>query len=169
MTAGNGDPCSTQSATFDVSFLADHLHVLEKLADLLCAEWPEWYGDCGKGNAQTDLVEASGKEELPVALVALGSAGELCGGLIIRAETFGVSPEIGPWLSAGVVRPEFRRQGIGSALVNRAAEHARYLGYSSIYAATSVAASILPKPDWAEAEFPLPTFKGPVTVYQRVF
>ena len=42
-------------------------------------------------------------------------------------------PELSPWLASVYVAPEFRRQGIGSALVRRVGEEARKLGHQNCY------------------------------------
>jgi GNAT superfamily N-acetyltransferase len=45
-------------------------------------------------------------------------------------------PHLRPWLAALYVKPEFRKQGVGSSLVNELLSNARRLGIQNLYLGT---------------------------------
>jgi GNAT superfamily N-acetyltransferase len=59
--------------------------------------------------------------------------GQLLGSASLVAQDMEIHPELSPWLASVYVAPEFRRQGIGSALVERVVGEARALGVSRLH------------------------------------
>jgi len=120
---------------------------IEQLAerpDLLStvATWiyDEWWVDVDGANVGTltDLLRAHRiKDQMPLTLVAslerrpVGTAMLLAHD--VETEPW---PELSPWLAALYVMPEYRRRGIGAALVNAIVAKATDFGVGALYLAT---------------------------------
>ena len=101
----------------------------------------------GPGNAHQNLVAYSNRGKLPVGLVAfLGS--EPCGVAALKADSISSHKHLTPWIGGGMVAPQFRRHGIGARLVSALEDVARNLGFTTAYAGTSTANSLLIRQGW---------------------
>lgn len=127
--------------------LAEHRHLLATLQAWFVAEWPEWYGADGPGNAEQDLRAYANLGSVPFGLVAF-HADVPCGFVALKQEPFPSHPNLFPWAGAAYVEPSIRRQGIGRTLFLALEPHARAIGYSRIYCATSTSASLLERCGW---------------------
>lgn len=77
--------------------------------------------------------EAASSTGLPISLAAFVN-GDVAGtASVIADDELPDATEPGPWLAAVFVAPEFRGQGVGSALAAEAVSRARALGHSEIY------------------------------------
>lgn len=85
------------------------------------------------------LGDATDPDRIPLSLLALWD-GEPAGTVNFIACDSQRRPDLTPWLAALVVRPEFRKRGIGAALVSRCCEEARRLGYGELYLGTDIPA-----------------------------
>jgi N-acetylglutamate synthase-like GNAT family acetyltransferase len=72
------------------------------------------------------------KRAIPTTLIAL-SGDELVGSASLAQSDLHDLVSFTPWLSAVYIAPEYRRRGIGSALVQRMVEEAKGLGYRRLY------------------------------------
>jgi GNAT superfamily N-acetyltransferase len=130
----------------EIAYLAHHRHLMAMMAEAFTNEWPGYYGPRGEGDAATDIHACCHKERLPMGLVAV-AAGRFYGAAILRPKTESHA-HLGPWLTALMVVPAHRRQGIGSRLI-RAAEHLAFrLGYENLYARTGTAVSLFTRLGW---------------------
>ena len=159
-------PKVTAPPPVTLALLADHPERVEELARWLEAEWPEWYGPEGPGDARAHMSEAAQRDGLPLALIALrGEA--LVGVAALRAEDGAAAQTaLGPWVGSGLVRAELRGQGIGAMLLGAAAREARRLGFGTIYCSTRSAQRLLEREGWE----PLGaiTHEGaPLSVYRK--
>jgi GNAT superfamily N-acetyltransferase len=75
---------------------------------------------------------------VPTPLVALTSSNALAGGLAFVAAKSPLSDEPALWINAVLVAPEYRRQGVGSRLIQAAHEVARRAGVPRLYALTEL-------------------------------
>ncbi len=134
---------------FSVVPLRDHPQAVAALVGGFEAEWPDWYGPGRQGSAAADLSAFANPDgALPVGIVALDPSGRPVGTAALKA---GWRPEfahLGPWASAGWVRPGLRRQGLGALLLVALEGEARRLGYSRLYCATATANSLLERQGW---------------------
>ncbi len=130
-------------------------------------EWSPWYGPGGKGDARYDLESAARKSGLPYAMIALDSNETPLGTVTLRADSVGEELASGPWLTALLVDPARRGQGVGRALVAALESSAARFGHSQIFTSTDTAAGIMLERGWQRIGESL-SLRGPVVVFRRV-
>lgn len=135
------------SGQLKIAYLADHPEAIPMLKEWFEAEWAAYYGPGGPGCAGQDLLTYAGRDQLPVGLIAYVD-GQLCGIAALKADSISTHTDLGPWAAAGLVLPPFRRRGIGTSLIGALEDVAKRLGYSTIYAGTSTASSLLARHGW---------------------
>jgi GNAT superfamily N-acetyltransferase len=130
-----------------IEYLADHPGRLPELREWFETEWESYYGPDGPGDAESDLLWYSNRSTLPVGLIAL-RGDDLCGIAALKPESISTHPHLAPWAAAGLVRRDYRRQGIGAQLLNGLEDVARDLGYERIYCGTATAGSLMVRSGW---------------------
>ena len=130
-----------------IGFLADHPEALSILESLFKTEWASYYGTNGPGDARKDLLAYSNRSLLPVGLVAFFGT-EPCGVIALKSESIITHSHLGPWIGAGIVKPQLRRQGIGAKLLSAIENVARDLEFEAIYSGTSTANTLLLREGW---------------------
>lgn len=147
-----------------IGYLADYRRLIPELAAAFIKEWPGYYGPGGRGDALSDLRSRNHKNRLPVALVAL-YAGHLRGTLTLQAATDSHA-HLSPWMTALLVLPEYRRQGIGTRLI-RAGEHlAGALGHENLYVRTGTAVPLFTQLGWTAFDTAV-SGKQSLTVFRK--
>jgi len=141
-----------ESLPLRIAYLAEHVDILPHLVRWFETEWPGYYGPAGLGDAWRDLRECTGRDELPIGLLAY--CGETaCGFAALKPHSVATHRHLTPWAAAGLVRPEYRGKGIGTALVAALeAEARRRRGYPQIYCGTNTADGLLRRRGWRELE-----------------
>ena len=135
----------------NIEYLADHVELIPLMAEWFELEWPEWYGPDKGEDARRDLLDASRKDALPIGLVAfLGN--EPVGIARLKTDSIPTHRHLTPWATAGLVKLEYRRGGIGTQLLVRLEETAKSLGYPVLYCSTARAASLLDRCGWTFRE-----------------
>jgi GNAT superfamily N-acetyltransferase len=130
-----------------IEHLAENPEVLPTLKKWFEAEWESYYGPNGPGDAQGDLSAYANRAGLPVGVIAfLGN--ELCGIAVLKAESITSHSHLCPWAAAALVRPDYRRKGIGTRLFYALEGLAKRLGYDRIYCGTNTAAKLLERHGW---------------------
>ena len=129
-----------------IEFLDDHRHMIRILENYFKAEWNEYYGPEGPGNALNDIKSLCNKSELPIGLVAL-KHNSFCGSVALRQKSAS-HQHLKPWVTSLYVVSEVRRQGVGTRLINAIERLSMNLGYSSIYARSATAANFFQKNNW---------------------
>jgi predicted N-acetyltransferase YhbS len=81
------------------------------------------------------LRQATRPDRIPLSLLALHNSNPV-GTINLIENDDEDRPHLTPWLAALYVKPEFRRQGIGSLLVRTLQSHARRLGIRGLYLGT---------------------------------
>lgn len=126
-----------------------HLQAVAPLAAAFEREWLRWYGPGGEGNAAADLAaNANSEGALPVGVVALSADGDPIGTAALKAAFTPGFAHLTPWASAGWVRPDLRRSGLGALLLRALEAEGRRLGYSNLYCATTTAVTLLEREGW---------------------
>jgi GNAT superfamily N-acetyltransferase len=108
-------------------------------------EWPSYYDS--NGRAALDVLAYSRAEGVPRGFVAIVN-GMPGGFAALKAESFPSHPHLGPWAGAAYVAPEFRRRGIGAALLAAVEAEAAIQGHGLVYCATGTSASLLQRAGW---------------------
>lgn len=139
--------CLVKHDRITVTLLADSPGALPTLQTWFEAEWPDWYGPGGPGNAAADLRRSSNRRIAPIALVAWLD-GTLCGTAALKAQSIASHRHLSPWLAGLLVGRRFRRKGVGGRLVDEIERLAAGLGYPRIYCATTTAGSLLARRGW---------------------
>jgi predicted N-acetyltransferase YhbS len=81
------------------------------------------------------LRQAKRRDAIPISLLAMRD--DVPVGTVNLIENDDDSrPELTPWLAALFVAPQWRRQGVGSLLVQSAKQHARGMGIDALYLGT---------------------------------
>ena len=134
---------------FMIEPLSDHRELLPLLQRWFVAEWPDWYGPSGQGDAVADLEAfAACADRIPLGMVVF-QGGVAIGAGALKADSMGSHTHLSPWAGAGFVLPEHRGKGAGAALLAALVAKARALGYPAIYCATSTAESLLLRAGWS--------------------
>ena len=137
--------------TLTIGFLADHPARIAELVRWFEAEWPDWYGPGGRGDAELDLRSFRSRAALPIGLIGLLDD-ELVGIAALKRDSIPARAELSPWAAAGLVRPDRRGRGFGAALVRAIENLARDLGHPTIFCATATSVSLLERADWSFVE-----------------
>ncbi len=117
---------------FRISFLADRQECLPVLAQWLHDEWDHMYPGATLATRTARLEGLLNRDRLPLAVVAHRDGGALGTASLIVCD-MATHPELTPWLASVFVGTEFRRQGVGQALVARIMAECRRLGYPRCY------------------------------------
>lgn len=125
--------------------LVEHAEVVSTLVDLFESEWADWYNP-RDASARADLVERMERHRLPLGIVAFAD-GQVAGTCALTATSGGLT-ERSPWLGGLIVEPSLRRRGVGLALLERAKEEARRLGFTRLHALTAGARDLFEQAGW---------------------
>jgi len=129
--------------------LARHRDLLPLVERWFVAEWPNWYGPAGQGNATADLEAfAASEHRLPIGMVVF-EGGVPVGAGALKMESIPTHQHLSPWAGAGFVLPQRRGKGIGSALLASLVTKAHELGHECVYCGTSTAVSLLVRAGWS--------------------
>ena len=134
-----------------IGYLTDHPEVLGELAAGFKAQWSRHFADQPVDAIKMGFANCCREKGIPCALVAMVD-GSFAGTASLRPESGTVCPGKGPWLTHLYVDPEFRRQGIGTALIRAVESEARRNGFMELHAATARAAAVFQRAGWQMLE-----------------
>ncbi|MFN2214149.1 MAG: GNAT family N-acetyltransferase [Anaerolineales bacterium] len=145
-------------------YLADQPELLPTLADWFYNEWGRNDPDSSREKISTTLGQYLNRDHIPLTIVRLrGSQPIASASLKIREmETH---PQYTHWLGGVYVHPDFRKQGIGSHLVEYSAELAKKLKVCHLYLYTRNHENFYTRLDWQEIE--RPTYQGRNTIIMK--
>jgi GNAT superfamily N-acetyltransferase len=114
-----------------IEYLVDHPSCIPTLAVWHNAQWS--YLDTGVSVSQREKnLLKHGTRQVPTTVVAL-SGRTLLGSASLIAHDMDTRLDLSPWLASVYVAPPHRRQGIGSALVQRIIQEAAALRLERMY------------------------------------
>jgi predicted N-acetyltransferase YhbS len=151
MRSGGGSfDISAKSLPMHITYLADDQHLAT------VAAWQDTafgYLNPSLGMAQRleRLHLSLQSEQLPIVLLALSDDGQALGSASILANSL-THQHLSPWLSAVVVPPVHRQQGIASALALRAVAEVAALGFQNLYLFTPHNESLYARLGWQTIE-----------------
>lgn len=134
-----------------IDYLADHQEFIPTLARWHYDEWAYLRPGDSVGARATRLRADCGRGEIPTTFVAF-SGSALLGSAMLIAHDMDTRMELTPWLAGVFVAPDYRRQGIGSALVKRVVECAKMLGVGRLYLYTPSAEEMYSRLGWSAVE-----------------
>ena len=135
-----------------LEFLADYPECIQELARLHFAEWSHFHPEESLDERIVRLQNSCGRRAIPSVVVALTDAKEVLGSASLVTNDMETRLDLTPWLAGVFVKQEHRRQGIGSALVDRIEGDARSLGVPKLFLYTPSAASLYERLGWMEVE-----------------
>jgi GNAT superfamily N-acetyltransferase len=129
----------------------DHPELIPTLARWHHAQWS--YLDVGLTAEQraSRLGAHLGRTQIPTTFVAL-SGKTLIGSASLIAQDMDTRMDLSPWLASVYVAPEHRRQGVGTALVQRVAQEAASLQVVEIYLFTPDKEQFYARRGWSVVE-----------------
>lgn len=131
-----------------ISYLADFPQYLDGIAAWSFEEWGHYFPDETLLDFIRDYQSYLAKDRIPLAVVAhtgREAAGAAC---LFSNDSLPGFDHLTPWLAAVYVAREFRRQGIGQALVERIVSEAKRLGTAKLYLWTASEAPWYQKQGW---------------------
>ncbi|MCX7301207.1 MAG: GNAT family N-acetyltransferase [Rhodobacterales bacterium] len=131
-----------------IAALCDAGSAIPALAEIMQAEWPDYYGPDGPGDARADLGDRSRRAGLPFGLVMLSDRGIPVATATLAETSHGAEGGEGPWIVGLVTANEWRRRGIAAALVAAVETSARTARFSRLYCTTATARGLLLRLGW---------------------
>ena len=134
-----------------IDYLDEHLEALPRLAQWHHAEWSGVTPGLSVADRVAGFRARAQRGTIPTGFVALldgAVAGMAC---LVECDVDS-HRRLTPWLATVLVGPEYRGQGIGSALSNRATNEAIVLGVSTLYLFTFDKQGFYGRLGWSELE-----------------
>ena len=134
-----------------IDYLINHQEFLPSLARLHYEEWTHLRPGESLEARTSRLRSYMGRQGIPSVVVALDQ-GALVGSAMLTAKDLDTHPHLSPWLAGVYVLPNFRRQGVATALVSRIIAEARSLGTPTLYLYTVSAERFFSRLGWSVME-----------------
>ena len=115
-----------------IDYLADHRNAIPKLAELHHAEWLTVTPGLSVADRVAGFEARARRGSIPTGFVALVEDAVVGMACLVECdiESHG---HLTPWLATVLVEPGYRRRGVGTALVIRAADEAVTLGVRDLF------------------------------------
>ncbi len=113
--------------------------------------WDEWGHSDTTGSLYEWIENLSKKNRsdgVPATYAALNQQREPVGSVVLAKSDMNTHPELSPWLAGLFVVPDYRNEGLGTALVLHATQEALRFGYSTIYLHTATSTGLYEKLGW---------------------
>ncbi len=118
--------------TIQIEYLVDHPECIPTLAEWHFGQWSYLSPGDSVERCTTNLRRHSGRRQIPTTFVALADGVPIgCASLI--EHDMDTRMHLSPWMASVYVDPGYRRQGTGSALVQRVVDEARALAVATLY------------------------------------
>jgi GNAT superfamily N-acetyltransferase len=119
-----------------IAYLADYLHFVPTLAEWHHREWHHLTPWETRDGCAERLRQESKRGEVPTTLIAVEDD-LLMGSASLVVHDMKGREDLSPWLASLYVAPEYRRQGIGTQLVQRIVQEANNLKIPALYLYTT--------------------------------
>jgi N-acetylglutamate synthase-like GNAT family acetyltransferase len=147
--------------TIRIDYLADHPECIPTLAEWHLRQWSYLSPGDSIERRNTSLRRHSGRRQIPTTFVALADSLPIgCASLV--EHDMDTRMQLSPWMASVYVDPGYRRQGTGSALVQRVVDEAQALAVATLYLYTPDKESFYSRLGWQVMERTL--YRG----YQQV-
>lgn len=120
-----------------ITHLYKHPECTKRIAEWIYNEFWTDKPDASPEWLEGRLREATNDSEIPMSWIAMVD-GEPVGTVNLIECDNDQRPDLAPWLAALLVRPEYRRKGIGAMLVRECVAAARSLGVKRLYLGTDI-------------------------------
>jgi GNAT superfamily N-acetyltransferase len=134
-----------------IEYLDEHEACIPELARLHHAEWLSVTPHLSEADRIAGFKERARRGSIPTGFVGL-LGDQVVGMSCLVACDIESHCHLTPWLATVLVVPEYRRQGIGSALSRRATEEAQRLGIPTLYLFTFDKQGFYTRLGWATLE-----------------
>ncbi|MGD2252932.1 MAG: GNAT family N-acetyltransferase [Anaerolineales bacterium] len=130
-----------------IEYLADHLHVIPELAEMQLGFFGRHNPDMTLESRAAQLRARIGKKSIPMTVVALDQEKPIGSACLVEHD-MDLHPELTPWVASVFVHSDYRRKGVGSALMKRLESEAAKLGIRKLYLFTPDRVDFYTTLDW---------------------
>jgi GNAT superfamily N-acetyltransferase len=135
----------------EIAYLGEHPSYVPVLAQWLHAEFAHYVPGATVEHFASGLRERLSGQGIPTAVIALARDVPIGTASLVRYD-MAERPQLSPWLADVYVTPAFRRQGVGSAVVQRIIAEARALDVETLYLYTADQQSFYARLGWSLRE-----------------
>ncbi len=128
----------------EIKFLADVPYYIPLLSDKITQQWTH-YKNITEIERISCYKKRLNKKKLPLSLIAFEN--ESIAGTVSLVSS-SKSSNLNPWLVSLFVLEEYRNNGFGRSLVKKLLDHARTLGFNSVFLHTSKCSSYYQHQGW---------------------
>ena len=130
-----------------IDFLGNHLNHLPELAKLQFDEWKHFSPGTTLEDRILKLQNMAQSNDVLFMVVAIEN-GQLIGSAALVLEDMRTRKDLSPWLASVFVKPEFRKSGIATVLVDHIENEAVRLGIEKLFLYTEHARGLYLKLGW---------------------
>ena len=134
-----------------IDLLGNHLDLLPELAILHFNEWRHFSPDHTREDRVLKLQAIAQSGDVPFIVVAIDN-NELMGSAALVNEDMSTRKDLSPWLASVFVKPEFRKNGVGTSLVRHIEGEAQKRGIQKLFLYTEHARKLYAALGWHELE-----------------
>jgi GNAT superfamily N-acetyltransferase len=134
-----------------ISYLADYPEFIPVLATAIVEHWRAIMPEETIENRIVKLQKHLSRDTLPLGWIAHAD-GLVFGTTALRVHDLEDRHDLTPWLGGMFVRPEYRRQGVASALCRAVEDKAWSLGFDTLYLFTPDQQALYARRGWQKLE-----------------
>lgn len=135
----------------EIEYLADHSAVIPTLTQWIHEEWSYLHPERTYADVEALISEGSNKGDIPISLVAMDK-GKVIGWAALKENDFKARPELSPWLGGLYVDKRYRKNGVGTKLVQEIERLSAQLGETRLFLVTDDAEAFYAELGWSVRE-----------------
>jgi RimJ/RimL family protein N-acetyltransferase len=136
---------------YKIDYIGNQPQFAEEVARLWAKEWTPEADEAAAEEQIFKIGKRTSTSKPPFVLVAY-DCDTLVGSVGMSDHDLGRRPELEPWVIGVLVKPEYRKQGIATVLIQSVLDKAKALGTKRIYLHTEVAQGLYEKLGWTFLE-----------------